>query len=152
VGSELGRLGEVPVTKDLSKRKAYQRAYYAKNREKICARVRAYVAENREKVRTAAKVYRKNNPEKIRITKARIKYGLPENDYQKLVNSRSTCALCGAKPSGKGPSNSRLHIDHCHKTGKVRALLCGNCNTALGLMKDNPKLLRKAANYLEAHR
>jgi hypothetical protein len=43
----------------------------------------------------------------------------------------------------------RLHIDHCHTTMKLRGLICGPCNRALGLMRDNPEALRNAARYLE---
>jgi len=58
------------------------------------------------------------------------------------------CAICETdKPRGKGG----FHVDHCHKTGKLRALLCAECNMMLGLAKDNPLRLLKAIAYLEAH-
>jgi hypothetical protein len=53
------------------------------------------------------------------------------------------CLICGA--------NERLVIDHNHKTGLMRGLLCYKHNTALGLFQDNPILLRRAADYLESH-
>ena len=56
----------------------------------------------------------------------------------------NSCAICGAKPKGR-----RLAVDHDHKTGKIRGLLCMPCNTALGKFRDDPKLLRKAIKYLE---
>lgn len=63
-----------------------------------------------------------------------------------LVQQRGVCAIC------KGVLNSsrytKLAVDHDHKTGRVRGLLCTNCNTAVGLMKDSPGRLRAAANYL----
>jgi len=43
-------------------------------------------------------------------------------------------------------------VDHCHKTGKIRGLLCGNCNSALGMLKDNPNSARRAAEYLEINK
>ncbi len=46
----------------------------------------------------------------------------------------------------------RLVIDHCHSTGAIRGLLCSNCNTAIGLLSDNPEIIRKAADYLEKER
>ena len=54
------------------------------------------------------------------------------------------CMICG-----KERVNRRLHIDHCHKTNKIRGLLCHWCNRGLVWFKDNPELLRNAANYLE---
>lgn len=56
------------------------------------------------------------------------------------------CAICGGDP--KFP-NRRLCVDHDHATGHFRGLLCGHCNTAIGLMKDSPEIMRKAIAYLE---
>lgn len=53
------------------------------------------------------------------------------------------CYLCGAS------QDRNLAVDHCHSTGKVRKLLCSQCNQALGLFKDNPEVMRKAALYVE---
>jgi len=44
-----------------------------------------------------------------------------------------------------------LSVDHCHATGRIRGLLCAKCNQAIGLMKDNPIFLRRAADYVERH-
>lgn len=57
------------------------------------------------------------------------------------------CHICGGVDKDRN-----LAIDHCHQTGKMRGLLCMGCNTALGRFKDNPDLLRKAAEYIEKHR
>lgn len=45
----------------------------------------------------------------------------------------------------------RASVDHCHKSGKIRRLLCNNCNVALGNVKDNPEILKKMIIYLEEH-
>lgn len=55
------------------------------------------------------------------------------------------CDICNKAETMK---NGRLHIDHCHESGKFRGLLCGKCNTALGLFGDDPKLLTLAIKYL----
>ena len=55
------------------------------------------------------------------------------------------CKICGKHQSELTLS---LNVDHCHITGKIRGLLCGNCNKALGLFKDNTKSLKNAINYL----
>ena len=58
-----------------------------------------------------------------------------------LIANQKGCDICAVSCS--------FSVDHNHKTGAVRGLLCGSCNRALGLFHDNPALLRKAATYLE---
>lgn len=59
------------------------------------------------------------------------------------------CAICGERnPKGK---HSGFHVDHCHKTGRVRGILCHGCNVSLGHFKDDPALLRRAAEYVTEH-
>lgn len=53
------------------------------------------------------------------------------------------CAICGRRPGQR-----RLSIDHCHRTGAIRGLLCGACNTGLGCFRDNPNTLLKALAYV----
>ncbi len=62
------------------------------------------------------------------------------------------CAICGRPASGAQKAGSRLHADHDHETGARRQLICGPCNVALGLLGDDPALLRAAADYIERHR
>ncbi len=70
-------------------------------------------------------------------------YRITEQQFQDmLVQQNNKCAICG-NPFTKTP-----HIDHDHNTNTVRSLLCGNCNTGLGMFHDNPILLQKAAVYL----
>jgi hypothetical protein len=56
------------------------------------------------------------------------------------------CELCGGKPNGY--RNRVLFLDHDHLTGAFRGWLCNNCNMAIGLLKDNPELCEKVAQYL----
>ena len=71
------------------------------------------------------------------------------DDYIELFERQDgKCAICGTdKPDLKGKN---FRVDHDHETGKVRGLLCHNCNVSVGLMKESPSLLRKAAEYLES--
>ena len=66
---------------------------------------------------------------------------------------RGKCWICGIKmkypTKGKGQALDVVAVDHCHKTGKFRALLCNSCNKGLGYFKDNPEFLRVALRYLE---
>lgn len=66
-----------------------------------------------------------------------------------LEEQHGVCAICG-KPETK-PNAKYLAVDHDHKTGEVRGLLCNNCNRALGLLQDNTEVLQNAINYLKKH-
>lgn len=71
---------------------------------------------------------------------------------QKLKEQDWCCAICVVTPFKMREDHvSGLNLDHCHKTGKPRALLCHNCNRGLGLFQENPQTLRAAAEYLEFH-
>lgn len=74
-------------------------------------------------------------------------YDITLLQYDEMLRQQSgSCAICGKKRPGGG---GRFHIDHDHKTGKIRGLLCSNCNRALGLMQDNFEILSAAARYLK---
>jgi hypothetical protein len=75
------------------------------------------------------------------------KYGITPEIYEnERIKQNYSCKLCGAHEHTE--KHKRLHVDHCHKTGKYRGLLCGPCNRALGLLKDNTQTLEKAIKYL----
>jgi hypothetical protein len=76
----------------------------------------------------------------------RKKYGLSKKAYMELFERQSgRCAICGRED---WETVKTLGVDHDHKTGRVRGLLCFDCNTGLGKFKDDPALLRKAIRYL----
>lgn len=75
-------------------------------------------------------------------------YGISEDEFTALLEAQGgTCAICGSD-EWPGKDNAP-HVDHDHKTGVVRGILCSNCNHGLGKFKDDPKRLRAAAEYLE---
>jgi hypothetical protein len=75
------------------------------------------------------------------------KFGITLDQYnQMLIDQEYKCACCGAlNPQGKGV----FHVDHCHKTGVIRGLLCHLCNTGIGKLGDDLPGLFKAVRYLE---
>lgn len=78
------------------------------------------------------------------------KYNLSISDYEKLLEAQDFgCKICGKRCLET--KNNVLMVDHCHKTDKVRGLLCGNCNSMLGHAKDNPTILLKAIQYLKGN-
>jgi hypothetical protein len=111
---------------------------------------------NRDQRIKEMRAWRRNNPETWRAcyrnSYYRRRYGLTLSEYESLIKSRSTCELCGRKPDGRGKNGKWLNLDHCHTDKKVRGLLCRECNVGLGMLRHDPKLLRKAAKYIETHR
>ena len=102
----------------------------------------------------------KDNPERAIANKRKANlaanYGLTVADYNALLREQGgVCAICGKdEPNAHGRNGKkfRLSVDHCHATGGVRGLLCQKCNRAIGLLGDDPVLMRKAISYLLRHR
>ena len=96
----------------------------------------------------------KRTSEQARASRIKHRYGITIEQYQKMVEERNNlCDVCGNPPS---ESNTRAHwnkklcIDHNHDTGRVRGLLCNDCNLAVGYGK-TPDILERAAKYLRFH-
>lgn len=114
-------------------RKAYYKQWREKNPDKVKAYYKHYHEQNVSKVRL-----------KNRMVKLKKNFNITIEQYDELEKrQKGVCAICGRKEISK-----RLAVDHCHKIGKIRGLLCKNCNTGLGLFNDNEKLLTKAIRYL----
>jgi hypothetical protein len=80
-------------------------------------------------------------------------YGITLEHYQQLLEEQDAkCKICDSEGfvMNKDRHKVKLVVDHDHLTGKVRGLLCHNCNRALGLFKDNPRIIESAVNYLES--
>ena len=78
-------------------------------------------------------------------------YRISLKSYNDILESQEyKCAICGTQESQL--SNETLFVDHCHDTGLIRGLLCHGCNAGIGLLKDNPDVIQKAANYLYTFR
>lgn len=81
-------------------------------------------------------------------------YGITPVDYAEMLDAQGgVCAICGEPETTKHKKGTvrQLSVDHNHKTGKVRGLLCHNCNCGIGRLKDDIEKLRKAIAYLESH-
>ena len=117
------------------------------------ARVRRANPEKRAACIERSRLYKLNNPEKyrssVRNATLKAKYGIGLVEFAELLAKQGgACALCGATDPGVSWGRN-LHVDHDHATGRIRGLLCQPCNTSLGKFKEDPALLRKAANYIE---
>ena len=98
---------------------------------------------------TYQKLWRKRNPEKAKNNDLKKMYGITYDDFKTMHDKQEgLCAICGQPEK----YNGSLAIDHNHKTGKVRGLLCTNCNRALGCFMDSTDNLKNALSYLETYR
>ena len=128
--------------RNLEKVRARKRELYLLNREKVRAQIRAWAEANPEKIAAKRRAYWEANRERLRAWGRAWKYGISVAELQKLL-ARGACDICG--------STERLHVDHCHRAGAVRGLLCRSCNLGLGNFRDDAKLLRAATTYLKKH-
>lgn len=111
--------------------------------------IRKYYQENKQRLKDYAKEYYKENREhqlyNSRNGELKKKYGLSYDDYLKMVEEQlGKCYIC------KRQEDYKLHVDHNHKTGKVRKLLCNRCNYLLSAV-ENTDHLAKFLGYLEEH-
>jgi hypothetical protein len=91
----------------------------------------------------------KYNPKDYYDRRIRNVYNLTQEQLMSMYHSQNKkCKICGDAYE-KVSRHGGLHIDHCHTTGKVRGLLCGRCNTLLGVSKDNVVILQSAIDYLQ---
>ena len=110
-----------------------------------------YVLNNQERVCNNRSAFRKRRPDLVRKYNLKFSYGLTLDQYEELHKSQNgLCWICGISEDS-GEKFQRLCVDHCHKTGVVRGLLCSNCNYGLGKFKDSPDLLVKAIEYLSRY-
>ena len=120
----------------------------------------AEILQNRKALRKQRgeekrKSWNKDNPEKakrcVQNAQYKKKYGITLNEYEQMFQQQlGLCAICHkpeTKLSIKG-NQSLLAVDHCHTTGKIRGLLCRNCNLLLGHAKDSEDILLNAVAYL----
>lgn len=77
-----------------------------------------------------------------RREKLKHRYGLSEQDFENLKESQNNCCIGCNK-------EVLLCVDHCHKTGEIRGLLCRTCNAAIGLAKEDVEILKNLVSYLE---
>jgi hypothetical protein len=123
-----------------------EKEYRIKNKDKISEYRRRDKKKNKERYDAYKKQWRKNNPDSSRNTQLKKCFGITLCDYNQMLESQNgVCKICKQKCS----SGKNLAVDHCHKTGIVRGLLCGNCNKALGLFQESSEIVKMASEYIK---
>lgn len=109
-----------------------------------------YRDENKEDILKRARERYKRPDEHWKRIASRLKtvFGLTAQEFCDMLDAQmGVCGICG-NPLYSYDNDKRPSVDHCHDTGKVRGLLCKNCNSGIGMMQDNPDIVYKAYQYL----
>ena len=137
--------------KDPKKAKEYARKYAQSHRKEMKECLYLWRKNNPEKSKAIYKKYSQSEKGKIKNRrfarkKRLLSYGITETELKKIKKKQNNrCAICEKKIN---EFTKDFAIDHDHKTGKVRGLLCLNCNIGLGAFRDNKAIMRKAIKYL----
>lgn len=104
--------------------------WYSKNKEKQAVYMKAWFLKNKDKQSAYIR---------------KMKFGITSKELDAMViNQNGACAICFGQSVGYG----KFHVDHDHVSGRVRGLLCHNCNVGLGHFKDSVSYLMAAISYL----
>lgn len=96
------------------------------------------------------KEYYEKNKDRHKDKMLMRNYGISLDEYKKMLSEQNgKCYICEKHHSSQKKS---LSVDHCHETGTVRKLLCSNCNTSLGLLKEDMNRIKKLINYIEENK
>lgn len=111
----------------------------------------AETESRRKRLNDYQKAYRVLNIETIRSKELKKRYGISLDDWNQMYEEQNgVCKICG-RPESKVDKRlgapRKLAVDHCHDTGKIRGLLCTECNQAIGLLHHDPKILKSALEY-----
>jgi hypothetical protein len=130
--------------------KAKARGIRSKCRQCCSAETQEWRIKNRSHYNNYVAMWRAKNPARQHATEIKRNYGLSIEQYNAMLAAQNCqCVICG-KQHDPSVKRGRLYVDHCHKTGKVRALLCGGCNSMLGHANDETTILLKAVDYLNS--
>lgn len=134
---------EKPISEFYSRSANYRAKYNCDSRHGVC----------KDCFRIRRNIHRKANPEFRRHEVVRDLYGITIAQYKQMViDQKGLCAICGQPETWRWKGKlCGLTVDHDHKTGKIRGLLCNACNRALGNFHDSQALLESAIAYLKSH-
>jgi hypothetical protein len=109
---------------------------------------------NKEYAKTKSKAHYNQSKDTSASNRLRAKFGITLADYEKMFREqRGRCAICCKRQViyDQHGNLRRMAVDHDHKTGRVRQLLCAPCNTGIGLVKENAATLNNMIEYIKKH-
>ena len=136
--------------KTAKRKDSYRRTNNSPGRKKY---MKKYYVEKNDDIRRNSKKYKSKPRSRDVGYNGHIKrsYGISLDEYSKMLNDQGgVCFICKKLETRnvKG-AIGRLSVDHCHKTGTVRGLLCFKCNSSIGKLNDDIEIIRRAADYVE---
>lgn len=124
-------------------------------REKNRIKNKAWREKDREAYNRNMREWKANNRDKITRYKWKMRYGITPEHYNEMWAAQNgKCAICGNEETARHNTSKKvlkLAVDHCHKTGKVRGLLCQDCNRGIAKFKENAETLIRAREYVIKH-
>ena len=135
-------LDSVPFGKTIEEHRIYYKWWRTRNKEDYNKKRLEWANKNRKKRTIQA-----------RNSYLKKKYNISNEEYYSLYNKQNgKCAICfqciEIILNKRGNNSNSCHLDHDHKTGKIRGMLCHSCNNALGHFKDNTKIMLQAVKYI----
>lgn len=142
--------------KNIEKYKARKRKDYLENRDKYIAYSKKYKQDNPEIVKNTRRIYGINHKDRMKDRTLREKFNITLIQYNEMLAAQNNvCAICFQPEKSKAKNSDylkNLSVDHCHTTGKIRALLCDICNRGLGYFNESIESLQEAIKYLLKHK
>ena len=135
-----------------NKRKDGSRAINSICRQCIAKRMREYRKSNPDKIRVYSRKSYEKSRDKWTDKNLKKNYGISLSDYEYLYESQNgKCAICNVEHDGYDPQGNkrRMDADHCHKTKRIRGLLCIRCNRGIGMLGDSVEIVSSALKYLK---
>lgn len=123
-------------------------SWQKRNPEKVLPRTANWRAENKDHVRVYLRDYKDSNRRRERERHLFARYGITMDDYEAILSAQGgKCSLCSTP--AESSARKRLFVDHCHGTGRVRGLLCDDCNKSLGVIEKYRDKLTAMLDYAD---
>lgn len=136
------------------KHRAQAKRYRIRHPERKAAQNRSWALAHPQEIKDKHAKWRSKNPDKVLNNYLKTRFKISLEKYNEILSiQEGVCAICNGHEKQLSPKGfpKRLSVDHCHKTGKIRGLLCDRCNTSLGRLEENVELIQSLANYILLH-
>lgn len=131
--------------------KSCRHEYIILNRPMLKIKHHEHYLKNKDRINKKNKEWAKLNPDKSRNQKLMYAYGITlEQRNQMIKDQNGLCLICNDKLDETISKN--IHVDHDHSTGKVRGILCKQCNSLIGLSREREDILLNSINYLRRYK